>query len=110
MEESIAKDTFAPCLEKKQKGDRGKKKGEEYNLFWLRKRDHCMEHVCHFSAKLLLFLNEIKRASLGGAIAQWAHINFLIHTCVWIPEDTSDVDIINVNSWGFWDLGKDNAK
>ena len=63
-----------------------------------------MEHVCHFSAKLLLFLNEIKRASLGGAIAQWAHINFLIHTCVWIPEDTSDVDIINVNSWGFWDL------
>ena len=90
------------------------KKEEEYHLFWL-KKDHCMEHVCHFSAKLLLFFNEIKRASLGGASAQWADINFLthldlIHTCVWIPEDTSDVDIVNVNSWGFWDLGKDNTK
>ena len=73
-----------------------------------------MEQVCHFSAKLLLFLNETKRASLGGASAQWSHINFLTHldayVCVWVPEDTSDVDIINVNSWGFWDLGKDNTK
>ena len=47
-----------------------------------------MEHVCHFSAKLLLFLNEIKRASLGGAIAQWAHINFLIHLDTYMCVDT----------------------
>lgn len=99
---------------KKQSGDRGKKKKKNIISFgW--KKDHCMEHVCHFSAKLLLlFFNEIKRASLGGASAQWAHINFLTHldayVCVWVPEDTSDVDIINVNSWGFWDLGKDNTK
>ena len=106
MEESIAKDTFAPCLEKNKVVTEVKKRRRISSLL-AEKKDHCMEHVCHFSAKLLLlFFNEIKRALLGGASAQWADINFLthldlIHTCVWIPEDTSDVDIVNVNCWGF---------
>ena len=59
-----------------------KKKKNIISFGW--KKDHCIEHVCHFSAKLPLFFDEMKKASLGGASAQCAHVNFLnnLNTCV----------------------------